>query len=69
MIAIMFGVWYLAVAIGMKLAGVFGEASEEIAQTQGLSSFFWMLTFVAVGLGVFSALMYPLIRKLMHGVR
>lgn len=69
MIAIMFGVWYLAVAIGMKLAGVFGEASEEIAQTQGLSSFFWMLTFVAVGLGVFSALMYPLIKKLMHGVR
>jgi len=69
MIAIMFGVWYLAVAIGMKLAGVFGEASEEIAQTQGLSSFFWMLTFVAVGLAVFSALMYPVIRKLMHGVR
>jgi POT family proton-dependent oligopeptide transporter len=69
MIAMMFGVWYLAVAIGMKLAGVFGEASEEIAQTQGLSSFFWMLTAVAVGLSVFSALMYPIIRKLMHGVR
>lgn len=69
MIAIMFGVWYLAVAIGMKLAGVFGEASEEIAQTEGLSSFFWMLTFVAVGLAVFSALMYPVIKKLMHGVR
>jgi len=34
-----------------------------------LSSFFWMLTFVAVGLGVFSALMYPLVKKLMHGVR
>ena len=69
MIAMMFGVWYLAVAIGMKLAGVFGEASEEIAQTQGLSSFFWMLTAVALGLSVFSALMYPIIRKLMHGVR
>ena len=28
MIAMMFGIWYLAVAIGMKLAGVFGEVSE-----------------------------------------
>jgi len=31
MIAMMFGIWYLAIAIGMKLAGVFGEASESIA--------------------------------------
>ena len=69
MIAMMFGVWYLAVAIGMKLAGVFGEASESIAKTEGLSHFFWLLTVVAVGLGVFSALMYPVIKKLMHGVR
>ncbi len=69
MIAMMFGVWYLAVAIGMKLAGVFGEASEGIAQSEGLSYFFWILTAVAVGLGVMSALLYPVIKKLMHGVR
>ena len=69
MIAMMFGIWYLAVAIGMKLAGVFGEASEGIAKAQGLSYFFWVLTAVAVGLGVISALLYPVIKKLMHGVR
>jgi proton-dependent oligopeptide transporter, POT family len=69
MIAMMFGIWYLAVAIGMKLAGVFGEASEGIAKTEGLSTFFWLLTIIAVGLGVFSILMYPVIKKLMHGVR
>ena len=69
MIAMMFGIWYLAVAIGMKLAGVFGEASEGIAQSEGLSYFFWILTAVAVGLGVLSALLYPVIKKLMHGVR
>jgi POT family proton-dependent oligopeptide transporter len=69
MIAMMFGIWYLAVAIGMKLAGVFGEASEGIAQTEGLSYFFWLLTAVAVGLGVLSALFYPVVNKLMHGVR
>jgi POT family proton-dependent oligopeptide transporter len=69
MIAMMFGIWYLAVAIGMKLAGVFGEASEGIAQSEGLSYFFWILTAVAIGLGVISALLYPVIKKLMHGVR
>ncbi|MDG2357347.1 MAG: peptide MFS transporter [Polaribacter sp.] len=69
MIAMMFGIWYLAVAIGMKLAGVFGEASEGIAQSQGLNYFFWLLTAVAVGLGVLSALLHPVIKKLMHGVR
>lgn len=69
MIAMMFGIWYLAVAIGMKLAGVFGEASEGIAKTEGLSYFFWLLTAVAVGLGVLSMLLYPVIKKLMHGVK
>jgi POT family proton-dependent oligopeptide transporter len=69
MIAIMFGIWYLAVAIGMKLAGTFGEASESIAKTHGLSYFFWILTFVAIGLGVLAALVYPIIKKLMHGIK
>jgi len=69
MIAMMFGIWYLAVAIGMKLAGVFGESSEAIAKEEGLSYFFWILTAVAVGLGVLSAILYPVIKKLMHGVK
>jgi POT family proton-dependent oligopeptide transporter len=69
MIAFMFGIWYLAVAIGMKLAGVFAESSEAIARESGLSSFFWILTAVSVALGLLSALLYPVIKKLMHGVR
>ena len=69
MIAMMFSIWSLAVAIGMKLAGVFGEASESIAEAHGLSYFFWILTAVAVGLGVFSAFMHPVVKKLMHGIR
>tara|TARA_B100000886_G_scaffold290746_1_gene216134 strand:- start:451 stop:1632 length:1182 start_codon:yes stop_codon:yes gene_type:complete len=69
MIAMMFSIWYLAVAIGMKLAGVFGEASEGIANQYGLSQFFWILTAIAFGLGLISAFLYPVINKLMHGVR
>lgn len=69
MIAFMFGIWYLAVAIGMKLAGVFGEASEGIAEANGLSYFFWILTAVSVGLGVLCIVTYPIVKKLMHGIR
>jgi POT family proton-dependent oligopeptide transporter len=69
MIAFMFGVWYLAIAIGMKLAGMFGENVDRIANENGISYFFWMLTLIAVGLGVFSVIMKPVIKKLMHGVK
>jgi POT family proton-dependent oligopeptide transporter len=69
MIAIMFGVWYLAVAIGMKLAGMFGEYSDAVAKEQGLSFFFWILAAIAIILGVLSALFYPITKKLMHGIK
>lgn len=69
MIAFMFGVWYLAVAIGMKGAGMFGENIDKIANEKGLSFFFWMLAFISIGVAVFSVLMTPVIKKLMHGVK
>lgn len=69
MIAFMFGVWYLAVAIGNKTAGIFGESSTKIAEEEGISYFFWILTFVPIALGLLSVLLTPVIRKLMHGVR
>jgi proton-dependent oligopeptide transporter, POT family len=69
MIAFMFGVWYLAVAIGMKGAGMFGENIDKIANEHGLSYFFWMLTIISLAVGLFSILMTPVIKKLMHGVR
>ena len=69
MIAMMFGIWYLAIAIGMKTAGLFGEASSSISQSEGLSYFFWMLTTIAVSLAVLSAILTPVVKKLMHGIR
>ena len=69
MIAFMFGVYYLAIAIGMKLAGVFGENVDKIADENGISYFFWLLTGVSALLAVFSVAMQPIIKKLMHGVR
>ena len=69
MIAFMFGVWYLAVAIGMKSAGIFGENIDTIANEHGLSYFFWLLTIISVAVALLSILMSPIIKKLMHGVR
>lgn len=69
MIAFMFGVWYLAVAIGMKGAGMFGENIDKIANEHGLSYFFWMLTLISLAVALFSVAMTPVIKKLMHGVR
>ncbi len=69
MIAFMFGIYYLAIAIGMKLAGVFGEASSGIAEENGISYFFWILTGISVALGVLCILLFPVVRKLMHGVK
>ena len=69
MIAFMFGVWYLAIAIGMKSAGMFGENVTRIADEKGISYFFWMLAIVSFALAAFSILMQPFIKKLMHGVK
>ncbi len=69
MIAFMFGVWYLAVAIGMKGAGKFGENIDKIADENGISYFFWILTIVSIVMGVISIVFQPIIKKLMHGVR
>lgn len=69
MIAFMFGVWYLAVAIGMKGAGMFGENIDKIADEHGLSYFFWMLTLISIVVAVFAVIMSPIIKKLMHGVK
>jgi proton-dependent oligopeptide transporter, POT family len=69
MIAMMFGIWYLAVAIGMKGAAKFGENIDKIADENGLSYFFWMLAIVSLVVAAISFVMAPIIKKLMHGVR
>ncbi|GGG37046.1 MFS transporter [Dokdonia pacifica] len=69
MIALMFGVYYLAVAIGNKLAHYVGGDIESITQERGLSGFFLIFTVIPIGLGIISLLLHPLLKKLMHGVK
>ena len=69
MIAFMFGVYYLAVAIGNKLAHYIGGDIDKITQEYSLSGFFLIFTIIPIGLGVVSLLLHPLIKKSMHGIR
>ncbi|MFC2441761.1 MAG: peptide MFS transporter [Capnocytophaga ochracea] len=69
MIAFMFGVWYLAVAIGHKLAAVLGGQIENITREYSLSTFFLIFTIVPAVAGILIILINPFVKKLMHGVR
>lgn len=69
MVAFMFGIYYLSIAIGNKMAHYIGGDIEKITQESGLSFFFLIFTIVPIGLGVVSLLLHPLLKKLMHGIK
>ncbi|MGB1219624.1 MAG: peptide MFS transporter [Flavobacteriales bacterium] len=69
MIAFMFGMWYLAIAIGNKLAAVAGGQIEHITEQYDLSTFFLIFTIVPIAAGLLVIALNPLLKKLMHGVK
>lgn len=69
MIGFMFGIWYLAIAIGQKAAGNMGGMIDKISEEYSLSIFFLIFTLVPIGVGLISILLNPVLKKLMHGVR
>jgi POT family proton-dependent oligopeptide transporter len=69
MIAFMFGMWYLAIAIGNKLAAVLGGQIENITKEYSLSTFFLIFTIVPAASGLLIFALNPLLKKLMHGVK
>jgi len=68
MIAMMFGIWYIAVAIGNKLAGVLGGKIEGITENYDMTTFFLIFTIVPIALGLVGVALTKVIKKLMHGV-
>lgn len=68
-IGIMFGVYYLFLGMGNKLAGSMGGLIESITNKYSLSTFFMIFTLIPIGLGVIMILLSPLMKKLMHGVK
>ncbi|MFD2563968.1 peptide MFS transporter [Aquimarina rubra] len=69
MIAFMFGIWYLAIAIGQKAAGTLGGMIDEVTANYNLSTFFLIFTIVPIAAGALIMILNPLLKKLMHGIR
>ena len=69
MIALMFGMWYLAIAIGNKIAASLGGMVEQVEQEYSLSVFFLIFTVVPAVAGIIIILLNPVLKRLMHGVR
>lgn len=68
MIGIMFGIWYLAIAIGNKIAGTMGGMIDEITAQYSMTTFFLIFTFIPIGIGVFIMLLSPYVKRIMHGI-
>lgn len=69
MIALMFGVWYLAIAIGNKVSASLGGMVEKVQAEYSMSTFFLIFTISPLVIGIIAILLNPVIKKLMHGVR
>jgi len=71
MIAFMFGMWYLAIAIGNKIAASLGGMVDKAQDDPDftLTSFFLIFTIVPAVAGVAVILLNPVLKKLMHGVK
>ena len=68
-IGFMFGVYYLFIAMGNKLAGTIGSYIEEIEKLYSISTFFLIFTVLPIVAGIIIACLNPVIKKLMHGVK
>lgn len=69
MLAFMFGIWYLAIAIAQKVAAVLGGQVETIQEQYSLSHFFFLFTAIPAAAGILVMVLNPLIKKLMHGIK
>jgi len=68
-IGVMFGVWYLAIAAGNKIAAMVGGQIDAIVEQYSMSYFFLIFTIIPAAAGFILILINPLMKKLMHGIR
>lgn len=69
MIGFMFGVWYLAIAVGQKAAGKMGGMIDKISEEYSMGTFFLIFTLIPIGVGLISIVLNKTLKRLMHGVR
>lgn len=69
MLAFMYGVWYLAIAIAQKVAAALGGQVEAVKESYSLSHFFLLFTVIPALAGIVAMLLNPVLKKLMSGVK
>ena len=69
MIGFMFGVWYLAIAVGQKAANTMGGMIDKISEQYSLGTFFLIFTLIPIAVGIIAMLLNPVLKRLMHGIR
>ena len=69
MLAFMFGMWYLGIAIAQKIAATLGGQITYVKENYGLDAFFLIFAVIATVAGVLVILLHPMIKKLMHGIK
>ena len=69
MIGFMFGVWYLAIAVGQKAANTMGGMIDKISAQYSLGTFFLIFAVIPILVGFISIILNPILKRLMHGVR
>ncbi len=69
MIGFMFGVWYLAIAVGQKAANTMGGMIDKISAEYSMGTFFLIFTLIPIAVGLVSMALNPVLKKLMHGIR
>ena len=69
MMAFMYGIWYLAIAIAQKVAAGLGGQVEAIKEEYSLAHFFLLFTFIPLGAALLVMALHPVIKKLMHGIK
>jgi len=68
-IGVMFGVWYLAIALGNFIAAQIGRYIDVIVDRYSMSHFFLIFTIVPALVGLILIIINPWMKKMMHGVR
>lgn len=77
----MMGMWFLASAFGQYLAGIIGtmmaipaesETGAKLSAIESLpiyTGIFNQITMVSIGSGILLLILYPFLRRFMHGVK
>jgi len=68
-IGMMFGLWYVAVGVGNKIAGSIGGLIDKVTAAYSMTTFFLIFTIIPIVAGLIIMALTPIIKKLMHGVK